>query len=75
MPYVGDSHKGPLIIGENPLFEKIIKHKRIHREPQKTRYVWSQPKVERPTAQINHNGPPTDRPRYPSGDSLPRSRA
>jgi hypothetical protein len=34
----------------------------------------SQPKAGRPTTQRNHNDPPTDRPRYPSGDSPPRSR-
>jgi hypothetical protein len=49
--------------------------------------MWPRSKVERLTAQRNHNGPPTDRPRYPrailrlargpdapSGDSPPRSR-
>jgi hypothetical protein len=40
---VGDSHKGPLITGENPLFRKIVKHRNTPRTP-KARPEWSRPK-------------------------------
>jgi hypothetical protein len=50
-PCVGDSHKGPLITRENPLFfRKIIKHKRTRHEPQKHTLCGHGPKKpQRPT--------------------------
>jgi hypothetical protein len=70
---VRDSHKGPLITGETP-FSKMVNANKRATNPKKIHCMWSQPKAGRPTAQRNYNGPPSDRTRYPSGDSPPRSR-
>jgi hypothetical protein len=49
--FVGDSHKGPLMNRENPLFRKITKHKQTHK-PQITPRVVAAQSGEGPTTQI-----------------------
>jgi hypothetical protein len=75
LDYVGDNHKGPLIIGEITPFQKIIKVNKQSRKPQITPRMAVVQGREGPTAQKALAAQQTAAPRHPLSEPPPRSRA